>query len=118
MLWIGAAGPKQNHFSVEVTLNDPGLYFYYFDLYTDFRRIVRGPDNCGVVSWQDGEKWQITVYDAAFETPESIKGKVFYQIFPDRFCEACTVLMFMSVPPLCRSVLCAVEVPPHPGQNF
>ena len=40
--------PKQNHFSVEVTLNDPGLYFYYFDLYTDFRRIVRGPDNCGV----------------------------------------------------------------------
>ena len=79
--------PKQNHFSVEVALNDPGLYFYYFDLYTDFRRIVRGPDNCGVVSWQDGEKWQITVYDAAFETPASIKGKVFYQIFPDRFCE-------------------------------
>ena len=79
--------PMQNHFSVEVALNDPGLYFYYFDLYTDFRRIVRGPDNCGVVSWQDGEKWQITVYDAAFETPGVIKGKVFYQIFPDRFCE-------------------------------
>ena len=45
--------PKQNHFSVDVTLGDVGLYFYYFDLYTDFRRIVRGPDNCGVVSWQD-----------------------------------------------------------------
>gem|GEM_PF-5553713 len=43
--------PLQNHFSVEIPLNDPGLYFYYFDLYTDFRRIVRGPDNCGVVSW-------------------------------------------------------------------
>ena len=39
--------PKQNHFSVDVTLGDVGLYFYYFDLYTDFRRIVRGPDNCG-----------------------------------------------------------------------
>ena len=64
-----------------------GLYFYYFDLYTDFRRIVRGPDNCGVVSWQDGEKWQITVYEADFRTPETFKGKVFYQIFPDRFCE-------------------------------
>ncbi len=25
--------PRQNHFSVEVPLNDPGLYFYYFDLY-------------------------------------------------------------------------------------
>mgnify|MGYP001152709281 CR=1 FL=1 len=79
--------PKQNHFSVDVTLNDVGLYFYYFDLYTDFRRIVRGPDNCGVVSWQDGESWQITVYEPDFRTPECIKGKVFYQIFPDRFCE-------------------------------
>ena len=62
--------PKQNHFSVDVTLNDVGLYFYYFDLYTDFRRIVRGPDNCGVVSWQDGESWQITVYEPDFRTPE------------------------------------------------
>ena len=79
--------PKQNHFSVDVTLNDVGLYFYYFDLYTDFRRIVRGPDNCGVVSWQEGESWQITVYESDFETPAPIKGKVFYQIFPDRFCE-------------------------------
>ena len=79
--------PHQNHFSVDVALNDVGLYFYYFDLYTDFRRIVRGPDNCGVVSWQEGESWQITVYEADFETPDPIKGKVFYQIFPDRFCE-------------------------------
>ena len=79
--------PHQNHFSVDVTLNDVGLYFYYFDLYTDFRRIVRGPDNCGVVSWQEGKSWQITVYEADFETPAPIKGKVFYQIFPDRFCE-------------------------------
>ncbi len=61
--------PRQNHFSVEVPLNDPGLYFYYFDLYTDFRRIVRGPDNCGVISWQDGESWQITVYEQDFEHP-------------------------------------------------
>ena len=67
--------PRQNHFSVEVPLNDPGLYFYYFDLYTDFRRIVRGPDNCGVISWQDGESWQITVYEQDFETPESIKAR-------------------------------------------
>ena len=79
--------PKVNHFSVDVTLGDVGLYFYYFDLYTDFRRIVRGPDNCGVVSWQDGESWQITVYEPDFRTPDVIKGKVFYQIFPDRFCE-------------------------------
>ncbi len=40
-----------------------------------------------MVSWQDGESWQITVYEQDFRDPESIKGKVFYQIFPDRFCE-------------------------------
>ena len=41
--------PQQNHFSVELPLNDPGLYFYYFDLYTDFRRIYRGPDNLSLI---------------------------------------------------------------------
>ena len=55
MKFDGQTPPQQNHFSVELPLNDPGLYFYYFDLYTDFRRIYRGPDNCGVVSWQEGE---------------------------------------------------------------
>ena len=33
------------------------------------------------------DSWQITVYEPDFQTPECIKGKVFYQIFPDRFCE-------------------------------
>ncbi|HPG64031.1 MAG TPA: glycoside hydrolase family 13 protein [Saccharofermentans sp.] len=30
--------------------------------------------------------WQITVYDKDFVTPDSMKGAVIYQIFPDRFC--------------------------------
>ena len=34
--------PGLNHFSVDVQVQDAGLYFYYFDLYTDFRRIYRG----------------------------------------------------------------------------
>jgi len=29
--------------------------------------------------------WQMTVYDAAFETPKWYEGKTMYQIFPDRF---------------------------------
>ncbi|HPK16217.1 MAG: Amylopullulanase precursor [Firmicutes bacterium ADurb.Bin248] len=29
--------------------------------------------------------WQITVYDAAFETPRRFRGGLAYQIFPDRF---------------------------------
>ena len=80
--------PGLNHFSVDVRVEDVGLYFYYFDLYTDFRRIFRGKMGEGVLSWQDGERWQLTVYDPDFETPDCVKGGVFYQIFPDRFCEA------------------------------
>ena len=79
--------PGINHFSVDVQVHDVGLYFYYFDLYTDFRRIYRGKMGQGVLSWQDGERWQLTVCEPGFETPECVKGGVFYQIFPDRFCE-------------------------------
>ena len=35
--------PHQNHFSVDVVLGDPGLYFYYFDLYTDSAASCAGP---------------------------------------------------------------------------
>ncbi len=31
-----------------------GLYFYHFDLYTDFRRIYRTPGGEGVLSWTGG----------------------------------------------------------------
>ena len=79
--------PQQNHFSVELPLNDPGLYFYYFDLYTDFRRIYRTPGGEGVLSWTDGQDWQLTVYEPDFKTPDWLKNGTMYQIFPDRFCE-------------------------------
>ena len=79
--------PQQNHFSVELPLNDPGLYFYYFDLYTDFRRIYRTPGGEGVLSWTDGQDWQLTVYEPDFKTPDWLKNGTMYQISPDRFCE-------------------------------
>lgn len=80
--------PDINHFSIEVPITTTGLYFYHFDLYTDFRCIYRRPDGKGELSWTPGERWQITVYEPDFKTPEQVKGGVFYQIFPDRFFEA------------------------------
>ncbi len=80
--------PGVNHFSVDVRIGDVGLYFYYFDLYTDFRRLYRGKLGEAVLCWQEGERWQLTVYEPDFRTPEAVKGGVFYQIFPDRFCDA------------------------------
>lgn len=80
--------PQVNHFSVEIPITTAGVYFYYFDLYTDFRRIYRGKTGNGELSWApEGVAWQITVYEADFSTPACFKNGVFYQIFPDRFYE-------------------------------
>ena len=79
--------PKVNHFALTVTPTTSGLYFYHFDLYTDFRRIYRTPSGVGVLSWTDGQDWQLTVYEPDFKTPDWLKNGTMYQIFPDRFCE-------------------------------
>ena len=79
--------PGVNHFVMELTLDQPGLYFYYFDLYTDFRKVFRGEHGEGELSWVPGEQWQLTVYERDFATPDWIKNGAMYQIFPDRFFE-------------------------------
>ena len=53
--------PQQNHFTFTIAPTTPGLYFYHFDLYTDFRRIYRDAGGEGVLSWTDGTDWQLTV---------------------------------------------------------
>ena len=59
-----------------------------------FRAELRGswgwllPDDTGLhvrLGHERAEGFQLTVYDAAFETPEWACGAVMYQIFPDRF---------------------------------
>lgn len=74
-------------FSISVTPPESGLYFYHFDLYKDYQKLYRRADGGTVQTSQDGEEWQLTVYDADFSTPEFCKGGVMYQIFPDRFYE-------------------------------
>lgn len=76
-----------NYFSLELSLFDTGLYFYHFDLYSDFRKLYRGAMGQAYLTQADGPRWQLTVYDANFETPDVMKGGVLYQIFPDRFFE-------------------------------
>ena len=79
--------PGVNHFLVKVRPTTTGLYFYYFDLYTDFRKVIRGPHGEGKMSWVLGRQWQLTVYEPDFKTPDWIEDGTMYQIFPDRFCE-------------------------------
>ena len=74
-------------FSVSVTPGETGLYFYYFDLYVNFQKLFRGPLGEAVLTAGEGEAYQLTVYDDDFATPDALCGGVYYQIFPDRFCE-------------------------------
>lgn len=76
-----------NHFRLSLTLDEAGLFFYYFDLYSDFRKLYRGELGEAVLSWTAGACWQLTVYEADFATPKALRGGVMYQIFPDRFFE-------------------------------
>ena len=76
-----------NHFRLSLTLDEAGLYFYCFDLYSDFRKLYRGELGEAVLSWTAGACWQLTVYEADFATPKALRGGVMYQIFPDRFFE-------------------------------
>lgn len=75
------------YFDCEINLTE-GLYWYYFryeSAYGDFF-VTKTETSLGVVS-QDRNvtKWQKTVFDSSFKTPDWLSGGIIYQIFPDRF---------------------------------
>ncbi len=87
MAWTGTE-EGVCRFEHTLAIETVGLYFYHFDLYSDFRKIWRSQGGEGVIGWEEnGPAWQLTVYERDFATPESLKGSVLYQIFPDRFYE-------------------------------
>jgi len=72
-------------FGADFFLDEPGLYFYHFFIQTDesnFELFRFGYDDTNI---GEGGLWQLTCYPSDFSVPESFKGKVMYQIFPDRF---------------------------------
>lgn len=80
--------PDGDVFGCTVTVEEPGLYFYFFDLYRDYQKVFEAEEGgvC-VVTTDDAQPYQLTVYDPAFRLNEDLTGGVMYQIFPDRFCE-------------------------------
>ena len=68
-------------------LEEPGLYFYYFQVITatgSFRLFKYGDDT----NMEAGSLWQVSCVPADFTTPDWAKGAVIYQVFPDRFHKA------------------------------
>ncbi len=65
----------------------PGLYFYRFK--TESAYYARGKflDSAPCLK-EEGWDYQLTVYKNGYTAGEILKGKVIYQIFPDRFCKS------------------------------
>ena len=67
----------------------PGLMFYHFEISTPYHTVYYGNrsdtyQGQGVKYDKNPLDYQITVYDN-YNTPDWIKGRIMYQIFPDRF---------------------------------
>ncbi len=80
---------KQNDYdiySVKFCIDRADLYFYKFHIVTQEGEFDLYKEGYSDTSMGTGDMWQLTVYDKNYDTPKSFKGKVMYQIFPDRFC--------------------------------
>lgn len=62
-----------------------GLHHYYFFLANEYGRRYIKRQGASVGGFDDGELFQLTVYEEGMTTPDWLKGGIMYQIFPDRF---------------------------------
>lgn len=92
MFWCGDFEDNSECWECDYKPNNQGIYWYRFELSTDFgeKVISKGmclkgtlQENCGA-SW-DYQSWQMTVYHENFNEGKFLEGGVMYQIFPDRF---------------------------------
>ncbi|MDR0751092.1 MAG: glycoside hydrolase family 13 protein [Christensenellaceae bacterium] len=77
---------KKNLYHVSFALENPGIYFYRFEIEVKDGIKYCGHDGSGTAiigEWLP--EWQITVYSKDYKTPQWLKGGLIYHIFPDRF---------------------------------
>ncbi|MDO5478403.1 MAG: glycoside hydrolase family 13 protein [Clostridia bacterium] len=73
------------YYSETFSLYKTGLYFYHFLIETEdstFQLYKCG--DCDT-NMEEGASWQLSCIPSDFTVPHDFKGKVYYQIFPDRF---------------------------------
>ena len=84
--WERMEGEHEEWWRLSCKVEEKGLYFYRFEYETPSgRHTITKINACQGALSDRGENWQLTVFDKSFETPNSFKGGVIYQIFPDRF---------------------------------
>ena len=85
MTWEGTDNVDE-WWVLDLTLQTPGLYFYRFQYETAWGVSHLGRhENAFSGDIYGSESWVLNVYDPAFHTPDRFKGRIIYQIFPDRF---------------------------------
>lgn len=81
-----------NSFFLEYTPDTCGTFFYYFRLSTEhgvqYIRSFEHASGYMTDSLLNGGSFQLTVYSESFREPAGWGGGIFYQIFPDRFCNS------------------------------
>ena len=85
-VWAGGE-EAYDVFKCEFSIDARGLYFYWFRVTARtgaFRLFRRGRST----NMEEGERWQLSVLPADFTVPAGFRGRVMYQIFPDRFARA------------------------------
>lgn len=87
--WERMEGDNEEWWKLYYRCEKKGLYWYCFEYDTPYGRsmITKIKGGIGTLS-ANGENWQLTVYSKDFKTPDSFKGGIIYQIFPDRFCRS------------------------------
>ncbi|MBQ2328904.1 MAG: glycoside hydrolase family 13 protein [Oscillospiraceae bacterium] len=84
LVWAGQDA-DYHIFKCDFSIQARGLYFYWFRVTgkTGPFRLFRCGDDTNM---EDGDRWQLSVVPADFTVPAAFRGRVMYQIFPDRFC--------------------------------
>ena len=77
-----------NQYSTSYTPRYTDVHYYYFSYTSGGIRHYIKKINCHLGNIDDGDLFQLTVYDENYNTPDFLKGGVMYQIFPDRFCKS------------------------------
>ena len=85
MFWAGMNGDDKEVWDINLSFDETGLYWYYFEYSSDFGDSTIKDIGHGVGGLNIGGDFQLTVYSPSFKTPEWLKGGIIYQIFPDRF---------------------------------
>ncbi len=62
-----------------------GLYFYFFCIETEGSTFNLYKWGIDATNMEDGDAWQLSCVPESLSVPEDFRGRVYYQIFPDRF---------------------------------